>query len=210
MRRGLCSLQSNRFRPARIGSRRRQKRAKSTALHLISDLREIVKVAPLFSPHVPGGNKMSVKMTSAGKYGWFSDSKGYRYVSRQKNGNNWPQIPNSIMEIWQKFVSLERNPDCCLINYYSKDAKMGMHQDNDEADFDWPVLSISLGDDALFRIGNVEKGGKTDSLWLNSGDIIVMGDEARLKYHGIDRIRSGTSNLLKNGGRINLTLRVVD
>jgi alkylated DNA repair protein (DNA oxidative demethylase) len=177
---------------------------------LISDLREIVKVAPLFSPHVPGGNKMSVKMTSAGKYGWFSDSKGYRYVSRQKNGNNWPQIPNSIMEIWQKFVSLERNPDCCLINYYSKDAKMGMHQDNDEADFDWPVLSISLGDDALFRIGNVEKGGKTDSLWLNSGDIIVMGDEARLKYHGIDRIRSGTSNLLKNGGRINLTLRVVD
>ena len=177
---------------------------------LISDLREIVKVAPLFSPHVPGGNKMSVKMTSAGKYGWFSDSKGYRYVSRQKNGNNWPQIPNSIMEIWQKFVSSERNPDCCLINYYSKDAKMGMHQDNDEADFDWPVLSISLGDDALFRIGNVEKGGKTDSLWLNSGDIIVMGDEARLKYHGIDRIRSGTSNLLKNGGRINLTLRVVD
>jgi alkylated DNA repair protein (DNA oxidative demethylase) len=87
---------------------------------------------------------------------------------------------------------------------------MGMHQDNDEADFDWPVLSISLGDDALFRIGNVEKGGKTDSFWLNSGDIIVMGDEARLKYHGIDRIRSGTSNLLKNGGRINLTLRVVD
>ena len=177
---------------------------------IISDLREIVKVAPLFSPHVPGGNKMSVKMTSAGKYGWFSDSKGYRYVSCQKNGNNWPQIPNSIMEIWQKFVSLEKNPDCCLINYYSKDAKMGMHQDNDEADFDWPVLSISLGDDALFRIGNVEKGGKTDSLWLNSGDIIVMGDEARLKYHGIDRIRSGTSNLLKNGGRINLTLRVVD
>ena len=182
----------------------------NTQNDLISDLREIVKVAPLFSPHVPGGNKMSVKMTSAGKYGWFSDSKGYRYVSRQKNGNNWPQIPNSIMEIWQKFVSLERNPDCCLINYYSKDAKMGMHQDNDEADFDWPVLSISLGDDALFRIGNVEKGGKTDSLWLNSGDIIVMGDEARLKHHGIDRIRSGTSNLLKNGGRINLTLRVVD
>ena len=177
---------------------------------LISDLREIVKVAPLFSPYVPGGNKMSVNMTSAGKYGWFSDTKGYRYISRQKNGNNWPQIPNSILEIWQKFVSSERNPDCCLINYYSKDAKMGLHQDNDEADFDWPVLSISLGDDALFRIGNVEKGGKTDSLWLNSGDIVVMGGAARLKYHGIDKIRSGTSNLLKNGGRINLTLRVVD
>ena len=141
---------------------------------LISDLREIVKVEPLFSPHVPGGNKMSVKMTSAGKYGWFSDSKGYRYVSRQKNGNNWPQIPNSIMEIWQKFVSLERNPDCCLINYYSKDAKMGMHQDNDEADFDWPVLSISLGDDALFRIGILYYRGKTYSLRLFFGVLIFV------------------------------------
>ena len=88
--------------------------------------------------------------------------------------------------------------------------KWDLHQDNDEADFNWPVLSISLGDDALFRIGNNDKGGKTDSIWLNSGDIVVMGGDARLKYHGVDRIRFGTSRLLKNGGRINLTLRVVD
>ena len=177
---------------------------------LITDLREIAKDAPLFSPLVAGGNKMSVKMTSAGKYGWFSDGEGYRYIDCQPNGNNWPQIPQSILNIWKKFVSTERIPDCCLINYYSKSAKMGLHQDNDEADFNWPVLSISLGDDALFRIGNNEKGGKTDSFWLNSGDVVLMGGDARLKYHGVDRIRFGTSRLLNNGGRINLTLRVVD
>ena len=177
---------------------------------LIADLREIIKKAPLFSPVVHSGNKMSVRMTSAGKYGWHSDRNGYRYIECQKNGNNWPKIPNSITSIWKKLISTDRNPDCCLINYYSEGAKMGLHQDKDEADFKWPVLSISLGDDALFRIGNNDKGGKTESIWLNSGDIVVMGDNARLKYHGVDRIRFGTSKLLKNSGRINLTLRVVD
>ena len=136
---------------------------------LIADLREIIKKAPLFSPVVHSGNKMSVRMTSAGKYGWHSDRNGYRYIECQKNGNNWPEIPNSIISIWKKLISTDRNPDCCLINYYSEGAKMGLHQDKDEADFKWPVLSISLGDDALFRIGNNDKGGKTESIWLNSG-----------------------------------------
>lgn len=177
---------------------------------LIADLREIVKKAPLFSPTVFSGSKMSVRMTSAGKYGWYSDRNGYRYVKCQKNGNNWPEIPDSIISIWKKLISTERKPDCCLINYYSEGAKMGLHQDKDEVDFKWPVLSISLGDDALFRIGNNDKGGNTETIWLNSGDIVVMGDNARLKYHGVDRIRFGTSKLLTNSGRINLTLRVVD
>ena len=86
---------------------------------------------------------------------------------------------------------------------------MGMHQDRDEADFDQPVLSISLGDDALFRMGNRERGGSTQSTWLSSGDVIVMRGRARLTYHGVDRIRFGSSALLPKGGRINLTLRVV-
>ncbi len=86
---------------------------------------------------------------------------------------------------------------------------MGLHQDRDEVDFSWPVLSVSLGDDALFRIGNLTRGGKTDSLWLASGDVVVMGGAARLVYHGIDRIRPGSSSLLRGGGRINLTCRVV-
>ena len=86
---------------------------------------------------------------------------------------------------------------------------MGLHQDRDEADFNQPVLSISLGDEALFRIGNETKGGKTESLWLHSGDVVCLGGAARLFHHGIDRIESGSSTLLKNVGRINLTLRVV-
>ncbi len=87
---------------------------------------------------------------------------------------------------------------------------MGMHQDRDEAHFDWPVVSISLGDDGLFRIGNTTRGGKTESIWLASGDVVVMGGAARLTFHGLDRIRPGTSALLKDGGRLNLTLRVVE
>ena len=85
---------------------------------------------------------------------------------------------------------------------------MGMHQDRDEADFRWPVVSVSLGDEGLFRIGNDTRGGKTESLWLQSGDVVVMGGAARLTYHGVDRIRFGSSRLLPKGGRINLTLRV--
>jgi alkylated DNA repair protein (DNA oxidative demethylase) len=87
---------------------------------------------------------------------------------------------------------------------------MGLHQDRDEADFSWPVLSVSLGDDALFRVGNTTRGGPTESIWLNSGDVLVMGGDARLLHHGVDRIRPGSSTLLQGGGRINLTCRVVD
>lgn len=86
---------------------------------------------------------------------------------------------------------------------------MGLHQDRDEADFSWPVVSASLGDDGLFRIGNRTRGGTTESVWLASGDVVVMGGGARLTYHGIDRIRFGSSRLLPQGGRLNLTLRIV-
>jgi alkylated DNA repair protein (DNA oxidative demethylase) len=106
-------------------------------------------------------------------------------------------------------TGLARDPDCCLINLYREGARMGLHQDRDETDFAWPVVSLSLGDDALFRIGHVTRGGSTDSVWLRSGDVLVMGGPARLVHHGIDRIRPGSSTLLAGGGRINLTLRVV-
>jgi alkylated DNA repair protein (DNA oxidative demethylase) len=114
------------------------------------------------------------------------------------------------LALWRELVSAERDPDCCLINYYDAGARMGMHRDSDEADFNWPVLSVSLGDDGLFRVGNTTRGGKTESIWLNSGDVVVMGGAARLTYHGVDRIRFGTSSVMPKGGRINLTMRVVD
>lgn len=179
-------------------------------LNIVHDLRKALESTPLFSPCLPNGKKMSVRISALGKYGWLSDGKGYRYSDRHPNGVSWPSIPGSILNIWRSFVSNKRMPDCCLLNYYAENTKMGLHVDNDEKDFTWPVLSISLGDDALFRIGGVMRNDKTRSIWLSSGDIVLMGGESRLKYHGIDRIKSGSSKLLKNGGRINLTLRVVD
>lgn len=152
---------------------------------------------------------MTVRMTSAGRVGWVTDHSGYRYEPAHPNGTAWPPIPDAVLEIWRAVGSKDRDPDSCLINFYGEDAKMGMHQDRDEGDFSWPVVSVSLGDEALFRIGNTTRGGKTESLWLRSGDVVVMGGEARLAYHGVDRVKHGSSLLLPKGGRINLTLRVV-
>lgn len=177
---------------------------------LIDALRGVLKAAPLFSPTTRFGKKMSVRMTSAGKYGWYSDGRGYRYEPRHPNGTPWPPIPQEVLTIWHTVTGHDRSPDCCLINFYGEGAHMGMHQDRDEADFTWPVLSVSLGDDGMFRIGNEDRGGKTESLWLESGDVVVMGGAARLTHHGVDRIRFGSSRLLPRGGRINLTCRVVD
>ncbi|TNF64207.1 MAG: alpha-ketoglutarate-dependent dioxygenase AlkB [Rhodobacteraceae bacterium] len=177
---------------------------------LLADLRQVARAAPFFRPDTPMGRPMSVRMTSAGRYGWYSDAKGYRYVERHPSGVAWPAIPASALAIWRALVPGDRLPDCCLINHYGEGARMGMHQDRDEADFSWPVVSVSLGDDGLLRIGNLTRGGRTESVWLNSGDVVVMGGEARLTHHGIDRIRFGSSRLLPKGGRLNLTLRVVD
>ena len=177
---------------------------------LVDDLRALAAKAPLFSPSTRFGRKMSVRMTSAGKYGWFSGAGGYRYEPRHPDGQDWPGIPASALTIWHDLVPGTRAPDCCLMNFYGEGARMGMHQDRDEADFTWPVVSVLLGDDGLFRIGNTERGGKTESLWLTSGDVVILGGAARLAYHGVDRIRFASSGLLPNGGRINLTMRVVD
>lgn len=177
---------------------------------MLSELQDVARLAPPFSPQTPYGKPMSVQLTSAGKYGWYSDHTGYRYVTHHPQGRAWPALPPSVLSLWKALVSDRRDPDCCLINYYGDGARMGLHQDKDEADFSWPVMSVSLGDDGLFRIGNTTRGGKTESLWLSSGDVVVMGGAARLTYHGVDRIKFGSSSLLPKGGRINLTCRVVD
>ena len=176
---------------------------------LLDAVRGVVKQVPFFRPVMPSGQQMSVRMTSAGDYGWLSDTQGYRYAPTHPNGTPWPAIPPEVLAIWNDLTGLERQPESCLINYYASDAKMGLHQDKNETDFRWPVVSISLGDEGMLRVGGQKRGGKTDSLWLQSGDVVVMGGEARLNYHGIDRIRAGSSTLLPKGGRINITLRVV-
>lgn len=177
---------------------------------LVEDLRRVVAAAPLVRPVTRSGREMSVRMTAAGRYGWVSDRQGYRYEPVHPHGQPWPPIPQAVLEIWRRLVSESRAPDCCLINHYAAGARMGLHQDRDEADFGWPVLSVSLGDDALFRIGSVARGGRTASIWLGSGDVVILGGAARLVHHGVDRIRPGSSRLLAGGGRLNLTCRVVD
>jgi alkylated DNA repair protein (DNA oxidative demethylase) len=152
---------------------------------ILEDIRTIVTKAPLLEPVTPSGKKMSVRMTSAGRLGWVSDSSGYRYEANHPYGTNWPPIPQSVLEVWELLSGSVRSPDCCLVNFYQPDARMGMHQDRDEVDFKQPVISISLGDEALFRIGQKTRGGKTDSIWLRSGDVLRLGGEARLIYHGM-------------------------
>jgi alkylated DNA repair protein (DNA oxidative demethylase) len=176
---------------------------------MVDDIRAVVQAAPLVRPVTARGKPMSVRMTAAGPFGWISDRRGYRYDARHPSGVAWPAIPQSVLAVWRAVANVSADPECCLVNFYDADARMGLHQDRDEANFDMPVVSISLGDDALFRIGGAARGGKTQSIWLRSGDVAVMGGAARLAYHGIDRLRPGSSTLLPNGGRINLTLRVV-
>ena len=177
---------------------------------MASDVAAVAETAPFFAPLTPWGKPMSVRMTSAGRYGWYTDRKGYRYIDHHPDGTPWPPVPETVLAVWRALVSQARMPDCCLVNWYRTTAKMGMHRDADEKDFSWPVLSISLGDSALFRMGGTGRGDPTSSLLLESGDVVVFGGPARLAYHGIDRIRAGSSTLLPQGGRINLTCRVVD
>ncbi len=176
---------------------------------LVAELRSLLVQAPLHQPVMPNGKRMSVRMSAAGRFGWISDPKGYRYAEHHPNGTAWPDIPDVLLGLWRKLVPQARDPECCLINYYAPDARMGLHQDRDEADFSQPVLSVSLGDDGLFRVGGQARKDATRSAWLKSGDVAVLEGDARLAFHGIDRIKPGTSGLLDRPGRINLTLRVV-
>ena len=148
-------------------------------------------------------------MSAAGAFGWVSDARGYRYAAERPTGGAWPPIPDSVLAVWDALLPGARAPESCLVNLYRGAARMGLHQDRDEADLTQPVLSISLGDEALFRVGGTERGGPTASAWLRSGDVAVLAGAARLAFHGIDRVREGSSRLVPGGGRINLTLRVV-
>ena len=166
------------------------------------------QAAPFYRPITPGGRPMSVEMTNLGPLGWVSDASGYRYEARHPTtGRPWPPIPTMLVDLWRDLAGGEDEPDACLVNLYRPGARMGLHQDRDERDFSQPVVSVSLGDDALFRIGAHTRQGPTVSLKLASGDVCVLSGPSRLAFHGIDRILSGVSTLVPGGGRLNLTLR---
>jgi len=179
---------------------------------LVETIRAVVAEAPLYTPIMPGtGKEMSVRMTNCGSLGWVTDKqRGYRYQpTHPVTGRPWPAMPPQLLDLWNDIAGYEKPPEACLVNFYSDDARMGLHQDRDEQDLNAPVLSISLGNTCLFRVGGLSRNDRTLSFKLASGDIVVLGGEGRLSFHGVDRINPATSTLLKNGGRINLTLRRV-
>jgi alkylated DNA repair protein (DNA oxidative demethylase) len=181
--------------------------------HLVEVIRAVVAEAPLYVPVMPGtGRPMSVRMTNCGPLGWVTDkARGYRYQETHPVTHKpWPAMPDELLGLWQQYAGYDKPPEACLINFYADDAKMGLHQDRDEQDLQAPVLSISLGNTCLFRVGGLERNDRTSAVKLASGDIVVLGGEGRLAFHGVDRIYPGTSTLLKQGGRINLTLRRVN
>ncbi len=178
---------------------------------LAAALRGIFTAAPLFTPRMPkSGRPFTVRMSNCGPLGWISDEGGYRYQpTPPETGRPWPPIPQALLAVWRKLARYPDPPEACLVNVYRPSSKMGLHQDRDEAAFEAPVISLSLGDCCLFRIGGLQRNATTRSIRLSSGDVLVLGGDARLAFHGVDRIYPGTSSLLPEGGRINLTLRRV-
>ena len=205
---GNLALEGLSYRPAALDA------AGQTAL--LDWIALALEAAPFFTPRMPKtGKPFSVAMTNAGPLGWLSDKTGgYRYEARHPGtGRPWPEISPILLDLWAGTTGYAHPPEACLINYYRPTARMGLHQDKDEQDFGAPVLSVSLGDTAVFRIAE-KRSGPSRSMKLSSGDVLVMGGAARLSYHGIDRVLGGSSRLLgpplfPEGGRINLTLRRV-
>ena len=188
----------------------REQFSKAAQQALLEDVFARLKDAPLYRPVMPGSGKpFSVEESNFGPLGWVSDKNGYRYQPEHPvTGKAWPAIPAALIELWREIADAP-DAECCLINLYRGEARMGLHQDKDERALSAPVVSVSLGDDALFRIGGETRRGATSSVDLSSGDVVMFGGPARLAYHGVDRIRSGSSSLIPGGGRINLTLRRV-
>ncbi len=179
---------------------------------LMSAIQDAIASAPLFQPRMPrSGRPFSVRMTNCGPLGWVSDKeRGYRYQPvHLETGRPWPPIPETLLELWRTYARVQGLPEACLINHYPAGAKMGSHRDADEQEPRAPVLSVSLGDDAVFHVGGTDRSDPKVRVTLRSGDICILGGPARFAYHGIDRILPGTSGIVPGGGRINLTLRRV-
>jgi DNA oxidative demethylase len=179
---------------------------------LLAEVRNLAEIAPFDHFVMPGtGRPFSAAMTNAGSHGWIADQHSYRYTPVQpRSGRPWPPIPPSLLALWQEVSDWPLPPQCCLVNYYQgTGARLGLHRDEDEEVMDAPILNISLGDTGVFRLGGLRRTDPTRSFRVSSGTVMLFSGRSRLFYHGIDRILPGSSRLLPEGGRINLTLRRV-
>ena len=179
---------------------------------LLEAIEKALETAPYFVPRMPRtGQPFSVRMTNFGPLGWVSDKAGgYRYQkTHPETGASWPRIPELLLNLWREFAAFDAEPEACLVNFYGAGTKMGSHRDVDEQELRAPVLSVSLGDDAVFHVGGLKRGDPKERVVLRSGDVVVLGGAARKAFHGIDRVIAGSSDLVPGGGRINLTMRRV-
>lgn len=178
---------------------------------LVAEVLVVLKTNPLYTATMPrSGKPMSVRMTNLGSLGWVSDITGYRYQPTHPFTNEpWAPIPQTLLDLWQDAADYCAPPQACLVNWYGPESRLGLHVDADEAAEDAPVVSVSLGSRALFRLGGLRRNDPTSSMRLASGDVVVLGGRARRAFHGVDRIYADSSTLIPGGGRINLTLRRV-
>jgi alkylated DNA repair protein (DNA oxidative demethylase) len=171
----------------------------------------VMQLAPFRHMMTPGGFAMSVATTSCGDLGWVSDKTGYRYAASDPlTGKAWPQMPASFKQLAKQAASMAGfanfEPDACLINRYQVGARMGLHQDKDERDFNQPIVSVSLGLPAVFQMGGFARADKAMKLLLYHGDVLVWGGESRLRFHGVLPVKAGEHPALGEY-RINLTFR---
>jgi alkylated DNA repair protein (DNA oxidative demethylase) len=179
---------------------------------LLAEVEQVMALAPLYRPAMPrSGKPLSVEMTNSGPLGWVTDKDGgYRYqATHPVTGAPWPPIPSLLLDLWRRFANYPVLPEACLVNLYAPTSRLGSHVDSDEAATWAPVLSVSLGADAIFHIGGARRSDAKSRLLLHSGDVVVLGGAARRCYHGVDRILPETGTLLAPGHRLNLTLRRV-
>ena len=181
-------------------------------VEVLAGVRTVVGAAPLARLQTKTGGLTSAAMTNCGPAGWWSDTKGYRYVNMNPaTGSPWPCFPQSFLAAVSKIAHgspwPDFAPDACLINFYEPGAKMGLHQDKDEKDFTQPIITVCLGDDADFLVGGFARSDKTKVLVVRSGDALIMGGASRMLFHGVRKIYPGTSPLTDVGGRFSLTFR---
>jgi alkylated DNA repair protein (DNA oxidative demethylase) len=159
----------------------------------------------------PGGFRMSVAMTNCGRLGWVTDRAGYRYdPTDPESGRPWPPLLAVFARLAADAASEAGFPgflpDACLVNRYDPGAKLSLHQDRDEQDFDQPIVSVSLGLPAVFLFGGSKRSDKQARIPLRHGDIVVWGGPDRLRFHGIAPLADGDHPVV-GPHRINLTFR---